>query len=256
MSMLRAAAIAFIAVFSLAAQAGQVWKCQEGERIIFSDTPCPTTGKAIPARKLQANVVQSEPVSDSYEPRNDTPGRLLRSGNTTSAARATPPAAAPTNVCPSEQEIRNIETKMSSITLGKREKAFLDDEIRRARQCRKGEGNYSGDDWRLSREARDNQNNLTQRETARRRAEGMHSAADPIEGDRIANKRALEEAARIREEERRHREAEARVANTVTNCDARGCQTPRGYYTQTPGTNLLSGPGGGCRLVDRQMVCP
>lgn len=66
-------------------------------------------------------------------------------------------------VCPNDQEIRNMEVLANSATLGASKKAFLADEVRRARQCRKGQGNYSAGDWQTSHEAQRAQNNLTGR---------------------------------------------------------------------------------------------
>lgn len=108
------------------------------------------------------------------------------------------------NVCPGADELRDIETQASSRTLGEAERRFLQDELRRALQCRKGQGRYSAEDWRVSREARDAQSRSDPRDrlAARERAEAMHSAADPFEGDRIAARRLQEDAQRERQRER------------------------------------------------------
>ena len=113
--------------------------------------------------------------------------------------------AAAANTCPDSTELRDMETQASSRTLGEPELRFLQDEIRRALQCRKGQGRYSAEDWRVSREARDAQNRADARDrlAARRRAEAMHSAADPFEGDRIAARRVAEDVERERVRERR-----------------------------------------------------
>ena len=240
------------ALFSFNAQSAQVWKCKEGDRIVFSDLPCPTTGKPIHTRQLQGNVVQSEPAPDQSE----ESGGLSESAQRRDTANrdSAPPNSG--NVCPGDLEIRNMETKASSITLGRREKSFLDDELRRARQCRKGQGNYQAADWQTSRDAQNAQSNLTARDAARRQAEGMHSAADPTEGDRIANRRVQEEAARIAAEAARRQRTADMTARTVSSCDANGCWTPSGRYTRTPGSTTFFGPGGACRLNSGQMVCP
>jgi hypothetical protein len=169
----------------------QVWKCQVEGRVEFSDVPCPATGSMIEERRLRPNVIdterrpvpQSQPEAVPYEPTPQT--------------ASAPPPRRRANVCPSDFEIRNMETSASSTTLGERERAFLRDEVRRARQCQNGQGQYTDQDWRISREAQAAQNNNTRRGEARREAEGMHSAADPIEGERIAQ-RAQQEAARQR----------------------------------------------------------
>lgn len=242
-------ALAILAtLFAVTAQSAQVWKCKDGDRVIFSDAPCPATGKQLEARQLQGNVVQSEPVPAQSEDFDSSSGSSRRRDGASRNLEASNSG----NVCPSDLEIRNLETKASSITLGRREKSFLDDELRRARQCRKGQGNYSAEDWQTSRDAQNAQNNLTGREAARRKAEGMHSAADPVEGDRIANRRAQEAAA---EAARRQRLADM-AARIVTSCDASGCWTPGGRYNRALGTNTFVGPGGTCRLNGGQMSCP
>ena len=65
--MINVALAVFAAQFTVTAQPAQVWKCKDGERVIFSDVPCPATGKQLEARKLQGNVVQSEPVPAQSE---------------------------------------------------------------------------------------------------------------------------------------------------------------------------------------------
>jgi hypothetical protein len=153
----------------------QVWKCVENGRTVFSDLPCPNTGRELDGRHLNANTVQGHRLpaaKDIAEP----PGP---------PANAMSAPVTRTSVCPTDQEIRNIEVKVSSITLQDQERNFLNDEIRRARQCRKGQGSYTASDWQVSRDAQEAQSSLDGRERGRKRAEGVHSAADPIEGDRI-----------------------------------------------------------------------
>ena len=250
--MINVALAIFATLFAVTAQSAQVWKCKDGDRVIFSDAPCPATGKQLEARQLQGNVVQSEPVPARSEEFDSQSGSSRRRDG----ASRNSDASNSGNVCPSDLEIRNLETKASSITLGRREKSFLDDELRRARQCRKGQGSYSAEDWQTSRDAQNAQNNLTGREAARRKAEGMHSAADPVEGDRIANRRAQEEAARAAAEAARRQRAADMAARIVTSCDAAGCWTPGGRYNRAPGSNTFFGPGGTCQLSNGQMTCP
>ena len=95
-----------------------------------------------------------------------------------------------------------METRANSTTLGDAERQFLQDEVRRVRQCRSGKGRYTEADWAISREAQAAQTQLSERARydARQRAEAMHSAADPEEGDRIARRRIAEERAQRRAE--------------------------------------------------------
>ena len=240
-----------IALFAFAlgtsAQAGEVWKCRDGDRVVFSDVPCPTKGTSIDARRLQGNTMQAERAA----PTPDDPARTQATGPSRNSAPPNAGQNREANSCPSDREIRDMETKASSITLAKREKEFLADEIRRARQCRKGQGTYSSEDWRVSREAQDAQNNLSGRQAARERAEGVHSAADPVEGDRIANKRAQEAAAEKIAEAIRRQQAEI----TISTCDARGCWTESGYFYKRNSRTSFFGPKGFCRRVGNLMEC-
>lgn len=153
----------------------QVWKCKQADGgVAFSDKPCPGAGEPVEARQLQANVADAQrlPAAAAARPED--------------GAAATQP---PGNDCPGDQELRDMETRANSRSLGDAEKAFMQDEIRRVRQCRKGQGRYTAEDWRISRDAQAAQSSSNAAD-ARRRAEGMHSAADPLEGERIAQQRA------------------------------------------------------------------
>ena len=225
----------------------QVWKCVENGRTVFSDQPCPATGRQMDPRKLNGNSVQAERVP--MDQGDDAP---LEFSTQAGVARQSPQ-----NSCPSDQDIRNMETKASSMTLGKKEKAFMDDEIRRARQCRKGQGNYAAEDWQVSREAQDDQNSLTNKQRGRSRAEGMHSAADPIEGDRIEQRRLADEARR-REEQAIAAAAAAQRAlqqNETFFCNPRGCTSSTGGFYSRSAKGTFVGPRGTCTLAGTQLMC-
>lgn len=181
-------AVLWLAVSGAMAQ--QVWKCEAGGKVVFSDKPCPQAGKPVSERSLQPNVVES-----------------LRPEVVRAALGAPVPdsgASAPAgNACPSDGEIRGMETRGNSTTLGDAERQFLQDEVRRARQCRNGKGRYTEADWAISRDAQAAQTQLSDRarHDARQRAEAMHSAADPEEGDRIARQRIAEERMRRRQQQ-------------------------------------------------------
>ena len=168
-----------------AAQAHEVWKCKVGDEIRYSDQPCAAQGEAMAPRVLQGNVIDATRV-----PQSSSAGRAEFQG----AARPQGQGAEQ-NVCPSDRDITSMETRASSISLSREAKTFMQDEIRRARQCRKGQGRYTAADWAISQDAQNVQSSLSGAADARRRAEAMHSAADPLEGDRIARQREAEEAA-------------------------------------------------------------
>lgn len=169
---------------SQAAWAQQVWKCEAAGQVRYSDRPCEAGAQPVSARQLQPNLVESIKPT------------LPASAASGAAAGAAPaPAAPPGNACPGDGEIRGIQTRASSTTLGDAERQFMQDEVRRAGQCRKGQGRYTAADWDVSREAQAAQSQLSDRarEAARLRAEAMHSAADAAEGDRIARQRIAAE---------------------------------------------------------------
>jgi hypothetical protein len=172
-------------MLSLALSGGwaqQVWKCEVAGKVVFSDKPCPQTGQPVPGRSLQPNVV------DAIKP--EVVDAAM--GRSQADSVPQPPAG---NACPGEGEIRSMQTRGNSTSLGLAERQFLQDEVRRARQCRNGQGRYTEADWDISREAQAAQTQLSDRvrDAARQRAEAMHSAADAEEGDRIARRRIAEE---------------------------------------------------------------
>jgi hypothetical protein len=167
-----------------AAWAQQVWKCEVAGKVVFSDKPCPQSGQPVAERSLQPNVV------DAIKP--EVVDAALGRTPAASAPQLQAPAG---NACPGDGEIRGMETRGNSTTLGDAERRFLQDEVRRALQCRAGRGRYTEAGWAISREAQAAQTQLSDRvrHDARVRAEAMHSAADPEEADRIARQRIAEE---------------------------------------------------------------
>lgn len=177
-----------IAAAAPVASAQQVWRCEQGGKTVFSDKPCPRAGQPLPERSLRPNVADAprpEAVRAALEP---------------APAASAPPVPAG-NSCPGDGELRDMETRANSTTLGEAERRFMQDEVRRVRQCRKGQGRYRDADWAISREAQaaQSQNGERARQDARVRAEDMHAAADPDEGDRIARRRIADERLRERQ---------------------------------------------------------
>lgn len=192
--------LALALLLSATGAQAQVWKCTVEGKVRYSDQPCPSKGEPMKARALQDNVIDAS--ADRARLERARSSAAEQAAMAASAAVTTSPAAAPANVCPSDQEIAGLETKASSITLSPEAKRFVQDEIRRIRQCRKGQGRYSAADWAISKQAVEAQSSHTGGPDARRRAEAMHSAADPVEGDRIARQRELEEREAQRREQR------------------------------------------------------
>lgn len=172
--------------------AQQVWKCEVDGKVRFSDKPCPGSGQRVPERTLQPNVV------DSMKP------EVIREALGRPAPASAPvPDTPPGNTCPNDGEIRGMETRGNSTTLGDPERQFMQEEVRRALQCRAGRGRYTDADWAVSRAAQAAQTQISERarRDARLRAEAMHSAADPEEADRIARRRIAEERLEQRRQE-------------------------------------------------------
>ncbi|MCV2371170.1 hypothetical protein [Roseateles oligotrophus] len=198
--MFRASLLLSAALIAGSASAGEVWKCQVGDQIKYSDRPCQAAGEALPSRSLQANVVDAA----VKKPAAEAASGAMQNPNTGHRPEA--------NVCPGELEISAMETRASSISLSPEAKAFMQDEVRRARQCSKGQGRYAAADWDISRQAQAAQSSHSGAQDARRRAEDMHSAADASEGDRISS---------VREQERAQREAQRRQDQRLQNQAAR-----------------------------------
>ena len=147
-------------------QAGEIWKCQQGNQVRYSDQPCPAQGDTLPARALQPNVVAAE---------------LRASGAASSGTRLAG------NVCPEQVEIAAMESRATASSLGPAEQQFFKGEIVRARQCRQGRVRYSASDWALSRQAQADQFRPGAEAEARQRAEAMHQAAARASGLRSAS---------------------------------------------------------------------
>lgn len=187
--------VAAMVLLVAGASAQQVWKCEVDGQVRFSDKPCPGSGQPVSERTLQPNVV------DSLKP--ETVREAL--GRPAAASAPVGPAApggATGNVCPGDGEIRGMETRGNSTTLGDPERQFMQEEVRRALQCRAGRGRYTDADWAISRAAQAAQSQLSERarRDARARAEAMHSAADAEEADRIARRRIAEERLQQRQQ--------------------------------------------------------
>lgn len=184
--------VAAMVLLVAGASAQQVWKCEVDGQVRFSDKPCPGSGQPVSERTLQPNVV------DSLKP--ETVREAL--GRPAAASAPAGPAAPSGNVCPGDAEIRGMETRGNSTTLGDPERQFMQEEVRRALQCRAGRGRYTDADWAISRAAQAAQSQLSERarRDARARAEAMHSAADAEEADRIARRRIAEERLQQRQQ--------------------------------------------------------
>ena len=239
----------------------QVLKCVDGEgKVQFSNIGCPagTSQRHVEVRPNSVDMSGLREQAASLAVQNArTRSEQLQSY---SAQQGRAPAG---SSCPSELAIRNMEVSVSSPSLGKKERTFHEAEIRRARQCRAGEGVYADADWKASKEALADQRTFKEedRRQARARAEGIHSAANPREGDRIAQERQAEAS---REAERREAAAEAAAAaraqaaqnnRFITSCKSTGCTASDGQFYWNKGGGTFAGPNGFCRRIGNQLSC-
>lgn len=234
----------------------QITRCvDKAGNVQFSNLGCPpaASGRVVDVRPNALDTSgmrqqnQVELAAQQRRRQDEQPILMQQSGVSPSGGASN---------CPSALEIRNMEASVSSPSLNKKERAFHEAEIRRARQCQAGEGNYSADAWKASKEALGDQRSVDAevRRQARARAEGIHSAANPREGDRIAQER-LAEGIRLAS----RREAAAAAARTaprlITSCDAGGCWDNQGGRFNGSGQTLFSTTGKTCNRVGNMLQC-
>lgn len=167
-----------------------VYKCADAQgKLTYSGTPCAS------AELREQTVKLAPPTSGaSLRVRSEAPGD--EATQTAAAARAE-------KICPSERDIANLETQASSNGLDEKARAFVLDEVRRARSCAREDSRYTREDWaRIQNSIRDQNRSLARdRQAARDDALSIHAvAASPEERERIAaerNREALREAAAI-----------------------------------------------------------
>jgi hypothetical protein len=229
---------------------GQKYKCAGKDgKIEFSNMAC-ATNTAASTVTVKPNSIDSSGMREQSQKALDR--RQQEVDQAESARRYQGSAGAAGNECPSELELRNMETQAASVTLGKKEREFLQDEIRRAMQCRSGQGNCTAKHWQQSQEARAAQNSLTDRAGGRGRAEAMHGLADPAEAERIRAARAADEQQRAARQGARAPESPIQA----TRCSGESCWSNDGTRYKSTGGGWYSGPQGSCRKVGNTLQCP
>lgn len=219
----------------------QLNRCTTADgKVTYTDQPC-----AQGSTKNKVNIVDN--TTDSSEHRRRIIADQYEIAEKTlhnhASANTQNQYATPSQNCPSELEIKNLETSASSMTLGKKEREFLHAEIRRAYACRTEGGNYSTSDWQKIKEGQAAQGRISSadRERARAMTEAIHSPrVSERELQRMQNDRrnqAIE--ATEKEVARRARADLARKASApvqLVNCDRAGCWDTSGMrYTRTSG---------------------
>ena len=224
---------------SATAHAG-VYKCKDAAgKIVYSDNACGQDKQEV--LNLRGNTMKAE--------------RVERVQRQTSADSQQSYQSAPAgSVCPSAQEIKNLETSASSVTLKRQEREFMQAEVRRARACSKEGGNYNADDWKRIQEAQSAQNNLTSesRQAARASAEGRHAlSASEQEQERMRTDKLIQEQRKAQ----RQRQAAAQSSQLV-NCDQAGCWGTNGQrYNNAAGGNFYRNDGAFCLKNGPTVTC-
>ena len=148
-----------------------------------------------------------------------------------------------------------MQVSAGSATRDKKDKQIRRDEIRRAQQCRNGEGNYSAEDWKASESAIADQSSVVaaKRNAARANVEAIHGAANPQEAERIQQARKAEQELRLA---RQQQAAKAQAPQPVS-CSENGCLGSNGtWYPRLSGTNQVIGPKGPCLINGGLLSCP
>lgn len=122
----------------------QVYKCKgPSGNTVYSDTKCSGAPTVVDPAQLNSNRI------DSSAGREQTRRDLQRSQQAQHQGGQTQQAQQPgasRASCPTDLQIRNMETSASSRTIGQREREFLQDELRRARACATGGGADTSED--------------------------------------------------------------------------------------------------------------
>lgn len=210
----------------------QVRKCTGPDgKVTYSDFVCAGNTASESRVKENANVIDHSGMREQAEQRPQRQAQQERQAAPSYVANG---GATGSTSCPSAQEIKNLETSANSISYDnkKKEREFLQAEIRRARACSKEGGNYSQEEWKRIQEGQAAQNNITSkdRQTGRNAAESIHSsAASDREQERMRTDRLIE-AERVTQ-----RNAQAIARANRAAIDAATAQNANRTYRCKPG---------------------
>lgn len=122
------------------AAGAQVYKCKgDGGRIVYSDAPCPAAGV-----RMESGVLNSNTLPTPAAPAAPAARRLERESQP--AAGAGPQAVViggSRRGCPTELELKNLQTAAASITASKEEIAARRQAVAAAQRCRTRGTNYA-----------------------------------------------------------------------------------------------------------------
>lgn len=243
-TLLAAAALATV----LAPAEAQVYKCADASgQLRYSDQPCPG-GQTLDRSRLNANTMDGTYLRQKAAEQRAATSDAARS---TAAKR---PETAQGGVCPDERQIRNMETTLSSISLGQQEKQFMAAEVRRSRACNVERSNYSATNWKQIFELHAEQRSLKAEDRARARqlAESIHAAAA---SDRENARMQTDQMERAQRAAARREAAQQQAPKQIASCDAGGCWTTSGERLNRVGTQLLRSNGRPCVATGQTLVC-
>jgi hypothetical protein len=250
-----------VAILALALVAGsahaQMFKCVlPGGKVEYRGSACDDVRQDTPIHGAISNV-PAMPQRDIEQ-----------------ATRAQPAPAGPSMTIiggeqrrgvPTDRDVKNLETSASSVTMGQKEKRFLQDEVRRAKLARDGGTAYSENDKRELEHLRSLQTSadLQARERARRQAEQIHiRTGDPLLAEDVRLARQAEQEhddARqaAAEEERKERVRRAALApRQLVNCDRSGCWDNTGArYNRAGGGTFFRSDGKYCMPMAGGVTC-
>lgn len=230
----------------------QLHRCNGADgKVTYTDQPCPSG-----STKQRVRVVDNSADSSEHRQKilDDQANASTYMKPDSSESNSSGGSERASSNCPSDREIKNLETKASSITLGKKESDFLQAEIRRAYACRTEGGSYTDSDWQRIRDGQADQGriNPADRARARERTENIHSPrASGQEQDRMISdqrNRALEEAAK---------EAARKASRPVqlVNCDKEGCWDTSGKRYARSAGGFIRNDGAFCTGDRSTYIC-
>lgn len=247
--------VSFLAVLLLATSAhAQLHKCVNAQgKVEYRDSGCDDAGQS---RGIGGSVSGIDAMS---------PSELRHAQSLMQAEKRIQPAPAAVigagnTAKPSAQDIKNLETAASSITLSAKERKFLQSEVSRAKAAAAGDGTYTQKDLDALRQRQADQNRIVarEREAAREDAGDIHTRAGG------ASQTASVIRARQEEEDRANarraaaavqaRQAQANAQPRTGFCDAGGCWVGTEHYQKGQGDTYY-GPRGACRRIGDQLAC-
>lgn len=213
-----------------------VYKCADAHgNVSYSGTPCATDS-------VRQQAVNAAPAASGINSvKADASGAQLDLDR----------AAAPEKICPSERDIANLENRATSITLDDKGRAFIREEVRRARACSREDSHYTREDWARVQRGIDAQNRVLDRDREDGRASALdtHSVSGSAqERERIENEKnrdALRDA------------AQQDVAwRAIARCDGKACWDTSGNRYGKAASGAYIGPAGQtCRLSGGKLAC-